>query len=85
MPVPRKDQVVLIQALVRLRVVGCQHNCGDPSPKVIPCTLDILTAIYPVNVMVGEVDTNLLVNLRYAINYFEKVQGSLGGASPKEY
>ena len=86
MPVSQNDQEVHIQALVCFRKTGDQPNRGNPSPKVKPHVLVILTTIYSIDIMIGDGlgphPSSCSAKPRYTLP--EKDLGNIGWVDPKE-
>ena len=65
MPIPRDNQEVLVHTLVGIRETRYEPDFRNPSCEVIPLALEVLTVIYPVNMVMGEVHTHLFVKGAY--------------------
>jgi len=65
MPLPEKDEKVLVHAFVHLREAGNQPNSKNPSFYVVICLVILLAAINLVNIVMGEVYTHFFVQHVY--------------------
>ena len=66
MPIPRDNQEVLVHTLVSIREIQYELDFKNPSFEVISLAFEMLTIIHPVNIMMGEVHTHLLIKGVYA-------------------
>ena len=66
MPIPRDNQEVLVHTLVSIGEIQYELDFKNPSFEVISLAFEMLTIIHPVNIMMGEVHTHLLIKGVYA-------------------
>ena len=66
MLIPRDNQEVLVHTLVSIGEIQYELDFKNPSFEVISLAFEMLTIIHPVNIMMGEVHTHLLIKGVYA-------------------
>ena len=61
MPFTLDNLKVLVHAFVGFKKAEDWLDRGNPSFKIIPCVLNILAIIHPVDIVMGQINSHLMI------------------------